>query len=636
MPGTIPGSLVVIMCFFAQVQNAPPGDTFLEAFQKSQVAIIEKENSAWKTRERISTEEVAVWRKELGQMLGIPAPVTRTPLQVERRGTLKTANFQVEKIIFQSLPGLYVTGNLYLPNEIAKPAPAVLYVCGHGNSFEEVVIEGRKEKRSLGSKVFYRHHGARLATMGYVCLVIDTLQLGEIEAIHHGTYNKGMFWWQSMGYTPAGVECLNGIRAIDLLQSLQEVDPERIGVTGRSGGGATTWWIAAMDTRVKCAIGVAGLSDLRGHLIAGEQDRFNQGVITGHCDCMFMVNTHRFDFSRVGELCAPRPAMLINTDEDPIFPVGGFRRPTKEIADFYDKMGHPEHFSVYQGKGGHVDTDELQQAAFNWLETWLRPGQSPRKLPPIVEIPEWSLRVLDGKPKNEKNTTAHDWFWKANKTSQTRDEIDLGSLREFLTQTISLKLFEGAKSSPRLVKNTQKSEILSRNEIEAWDVLLGNVVVAQVWKMKGKNQPSETIQLGQDQDDAIKALASTNSDLRVDAVLFLPGKGPMVFSDKRSIDKGDYQTQRRLALLGTTIAGLQTRALLEICPSLLKSGGTLKADGDLAMVAATAKVLVMENKPVLNLGQFPKTWKEAPPMLRLGLIAEPGDILRLALDAPTN
>ena len=68
--------------------------------------------------------------------------------------------------------------------------------------------------------------------------------------MHHGTYNLGRWWWHAAGYTPAGVECWNGIRGIDYLVSRPDVDPARIGVTGISGGGAATFWIAAADERV--------------------------------------------------------------------------------------------------------------------------------------------------------------------------------------------------------------------------------------------------------------------------------------------------------------------------------------------------------------------------------------------------
>ena len=119
------------------------------------------------------------------------------------------------------------------------------------------------------------------ASNGYVCLIIDTLQLGEIAGIHHGTYREGRWWWHSRGYTPAGVECWNGIRGIDYLCSRPDVDPEKIGVTGISGGGATTVWVAAADDRVKVAVPVSGMSDLESYV--------TNKVVNGHCDCMFLV-----------------------------------------------------------------------------------------------------------------------------------------------------------------------------------------------------------------------------------------------------------------------------------------------------------------------------------------------------------
>ena len=94
--------------------------------------------------------------------------------------------------------GVNVTGNLYRPKRTqSKPEklPAVLYVCGHSG-------RGRD-----GNKTAFQHHGMWFATHGYVCLIIDTLQLGEVAGIHHGTYNHNRWWWHAAGYTPAGVEC---------------------------------------------------------------------------------------------------------------------------------------------------------------------------------------------------------------------------------------------------------------------------------------------------------------------------------------------------------------------------------------------------------------------------------------------
>ena len=76
----------------------------------------------------------------------------------------------------------------------------------------------RRTDVSFGNKAGYQHHGAWFARNGYVCLTIDTLQLGEIEGIHHGTYRDGMWWWLNRGYTPAGVEAWNCVRALDYLR----------------------------------------------------------------------------------------------------------------------------------------------------------------------------------------------------------------------------------------------------------------------------------------------------------------------------------------------------------------------------------------------------------------------------------
>ena len=148
-----------------------------------------------------------VYRKQLHEMLGLDPMPERTPLKATVTGTVKHDEFEVRNLHFQSSPGLYVTGNLYVPKNLNKPAPTILYVCGHGR----VRIDGI----DYGNKTHYQHLGAWFARNGYVCLAIDTIQLGELSGIHHGTYRHGMWWWNSRGYTPAGVEAWNCIRALD-------------------------------------------------------------------------------------------------------------------------------------------------------------------------------------------------------------------------------------------------------------------------------------------------------------------------------------------------------------------------------------------------------------------------------------
>ncbi|MCI0360337.1 MAG: prolyl oligopeptidase family serine peptidase [Planctomycetaceae bacterium] len=204
------------------------------------------------------------YRRQLLEMLGLDPLPEKSDLKAEVTGRVEHDEFVVENLHFQSRPGLYVTGNLYLPKKIDAASgglPAILYVCGHGAV--------KKGGVSYGNKVTYQHHGGWFARNGYVCLTIDTLQMGEIEGIHHGTHRYGMWWWLNRGYTPAGVEAWNCVRALDYLETRPEVDKTRFGVTGRSGGGAYSWWVAAIDDRIKAAVPVAGITDLTTHVVDG-------------------------------------------------------------------------------------------------------------------------------------------------------------------------------------------------------------------------------------------------------------------------------------------------------------------------------------------------------------------------------
>src|SRR4051794_9003953 len=219
------------------------------------------------------------YRSQLLDMLGLDPMPEKTDLNPVVTGTIDHPEFTVEKVYFQSRPGLYVTGNLYVPKHLDKPAPAVLYLCGHG--------EVKKGGVSMGNKTYYQHHGIWFARNGYVCLVIDSVELGEIPGVHHGLYKENMWWWLDRGYTPAGAEAWNCVRAIDYLQTRKEVNPKKIGVTGRSGGGAYSWWIAAIDDRIAAAAPVAGITDLEDHVV--------NGCVEGHCDCMYITNTYLWD-----------------------------------------------------------------------------------------------------------------------------------------------------------------------------------------------------------------------------------------------------------------------------------------------------------------------------------------------------
>ena len=335
-----------------------------------------------------------VYRKQLFEMLGLEPLPKKTDLKPVITGKVEHEQFTVEKIHYQSRPGLYVTANLYIPKGLEEPAPAILYVCGHGAV--------KKNNISYGNKVRYQHHAAWFARHGYVCLIIDTLQLGEIEGIHHGTYRYKMWWWNSRGYTSAGVEAWNCIRALDYLQTRKEVDISRVGVTGRSGGGAYSWWIAALDDRIKAAVPVAGITDLQNHVV--------DGCVEGHCDCMYIVNTYRWDYPLVAALVAPRPLLISNSDKDRIFPLDGVFRLHQKVRKIYSLYDAEKNLGLHITEGPHKDTQELRIHAFVWFNRFLK-GENPLIDKPAVPFfePE-QLKVFDELPADQINTQIHESF----------------------------------------------------------------------------------------------------------------------------------------------------------------------------------------------------------------------------------
>jgi len=335
-----------------------------------------------------------LYRRQLAEMLGLWPMPERTDLKATVTGRIEQPQFVVEKLHFQSLPGLYVTANLYIPRGLQSPAPAILYVCGHSAQKQDGI--------SFGNKAGYQHHGAWFARNGYVCLVIDTLQLGEIEGLHHGTYREKQWWWHSCGYTPAGVEAWDSIRAIDYLVSRPEVDKERIGMTGRSGGGAYTWYTAALDERVRVAVPVAGITDMQNHVV--------DGVIEGHCDCMFMNNTYRWDFGRLAALVAPRPLLICNTDKDTIFPLDGVVRVHGQVREIYWLYNAEKNLGLIITEGPHKDTQELQVPAFKWFNRHFKKSDEPIAMLAEKIFEPAQLRVFTQLPTDQVNTRIAESF----------------------------------------------------------------------------------------------------------------------------------------------------------------------------------------------------------------------------------
>jgi len=339
---------------YGKPDRGEPGDEMIQQYLAHEAQRIH-EKFAQDIESREKWDKLRpTYKQEYFYMLGLWPMPQKTPLQATITGTLDGDGYAVDMLHYQSMPRLYVTGNLYRPSrvEAGQRLPAVLYVCGHS-------FCGRN-----GNKTAYQAHGIWFARHGYICLVLDTLQLGEIAGIHHGTYREGRWWWHSRGYTPAGVECLNGIRGIDYLTARPDVDPQRIAVTGISGGGAATFWIAAADERVKVAVPVSGMADLPSYV--------SNRVINEHCDCMFLYNTFQWPWTRIAALIAPRAMLFTNSDHDDIFPMDANQRVISSLERLYSLYGAGDFVDSFVSIGGHAYRQDIRQAAYRFINMHLK------------------------------------------------------------------------------------------------------------------------------------------------------------------------------------------------------------------------------------------------------------------------
>ena len=338
-------------------------------------------------------------RRQFHEMMGIAEMVAgpRAAVPVHVTGVVERPGYRIEKLSYESLPNLHVTANLYLPQPLAAGArvPAVLYVCGH----------------AANQKVSYQGHARRFAQLGFACLIVETVQLGEAAGYHHGCYREGWFHWYSRGYSPAAIELYNGIRGLDLLARRAEVDPQRMGVTGISGGGAATWWIAAGDERVRAAAPVCGTTTLESHVY----DR----VIDGHCDCMWWPNSRRWDMADIGGLIAPRPLLIASANRDGIFPIHSIRKVHSQIERLYGMLGKADHLRLVETPGGHSYHEKSRTDIFSWFLKHLAGREVPSEKVGDLDGPQdqpetlETLRVfVNGAPPGNRTTTIHDEFIK--------------------------------------------------------------------------------------------------------------------------------------------------------------------------------------------------------------------------------
>ncbi len=307
-------------------------------------------------------------RQKMLQAMG-PWPEPDVELRPEVLGTIERPGYRIERLIFQSQPEVWVTANLYLP-EGAKRNPAVLVVHGHwAMARRDPVVQAR----CLG-----------LVQLGFVVLAIDAFGAGERHAqpargTYHGALDGATLW--PTGRTLLGLQVYDNRRAVDYLLTRPEVDPQRLGITGASGGGNQSMYAGALDERLACVVPVCSVGQYQAYLQAA------------CCVCEVLPNALTFtEEGDVLAMVAPRALLVINASRDAFqFSPGEAEKSMARARHVYDLLLQRERLRHVVFDSGHDYNKPMREVMYGWMSRWLKNegDGSPIREPDLqIESPE--------------------------------------------------------------------------------------------------------------------------------------------------------------------------------------------------------------------------------------------------------
>lgn len=340
------------------------------------------------SREAWNTRAEAVRRRILVSQGLWPMP-TRTPLTPVIHGRIEREDYTIEKVYFESAPGLFVTGNLYRPKTPRGRVPAVLFAHGHWKdarlSFEtdaklRAEIASGQERFEQGGRSRFQSLCVQLARMG--CVVWQWDMLSDSDAVQFSPDVIHLFKRQrpemndpeawGLFSPPAearlqsvmGLQTWNAVRSLDFVLTLPEVDPARVAITGASGGGTQTMLLAAIDPRIALSFPAVMVST----------------AMQGGCTCenasLLRVGTGNVEFAA---LFAPKPQGMTTANDWTIeMATKGF----PELRQLYGLLGAPEAVMLHRGEHFPHNYNAVARSAFY---TWLNRQFSLGFTEPVIE-----------------------------------------------------------------------------------------------------------------------------------------------------------------------------------------------------------------------------------------------------------
>ena len=270
----------------------------------------------------------------------VPMP-EKTALNPVIFGDVTRDDYIVSKVYFESLPGFFVTGNLYRPKGDG-PFPAIVSPHGHWTY-------GRLENSATASGP---GRAIGLARLGFVVVTYDMIGYLDSQQLPHTFGGRREQLW---GLTLAGLQLWNSIRAVDFLESLPYVKRDAIGATGESGGGTQTFLLAAVDDRIRVAVPVNMISL---HMQGG-------------CLCENLpglrLDTNNVEIART---IAPRPMLMVSA-------TGDWTKDTMEVEypavrSIYQLLDAEDRVRAIRVDAEHNYNKPSREAMYAWMVRWLK------------------------------------------------------------------------------------------------------------------------------------------------------------------------------------------------------------------------------------------------------------------------
>ncbi|MBI1358402.1 MAG: hypothetical protein GC160_29045 [Acidobacteria bacterium] len=307
-----------------------------------------------------------------------PLPETRTPLNARQVGAVERDDYVIEKVIFESRPELFVTANVYRPKQVSGKLPAVVVPCGHSDT-------GKAAET-------YQRFCILLARHGFIALIYDPVGQGErleffdpatgASRVGPGTKEHRVLGHQSwlVGVNLMGYRVWDAARAIDYLQQRPDVDPDKIGMGGNSGGGMETLQYCAFDERIQAAFpscAVASFPAKTRALLIADPEQVLPGILRAGVDHVELLAAF-----------APKPLIIGSAIQD-FVPIDAARETFREVQKAYRIAGAEQHVRMIETDAGHGLNEQLRVGAVDWFLRWLSPvSRAVKERPATISTPE--------------------------------------------------------------------------------------------------------------------------------------------------------------------------------------------------------------------------------------------------------